>query len=84
MDADVTLGALHYIDFPVEAHILVPAEFNMTTCLLTKLPAFVQVPSAIGGNPVNLPGVPAIPGLSELPGLREVLKALAPALNGGS
>ena len=68
------------IDLPVYAHILVPAEFNMTTCELTELPAHVFVPVDIGGQPINPPVVPTIPGLETLPGLREVLAALIPAI----
>jgi hypothetical protein len=76
MDAVVTLGTAHVIDFPVSAHILVPAEFNMETCLLSRLPADVRVPSMIAGVPVNLPTIPVFPGLQTLPGLGAILKLL--------
>ncbi|KAM3416024.1 hypothetical protein BST61_g9511 [Cercospora zeina] len=76
MDADVVLGALHVLDFPVNAHILVPAEFNLETCRLQILRANVFVPSAIGGQPVDTPVIPAFPGLNTLPGLRGILALL--------
>ncbi|PPJ53708.1 hypothetical protein CBER1_00788 [Cercospora berteroae] len=76
MDADVVLGALHVVDFPVNAHILVPAEFDLQTCRLQILRANVFVSSALGGVPVNLPVIPAFPGLDTLPGLREILAKL--------
>lgn len=76
MDADVTLGFLGFVDLPVSAHVPVPAQFNLSSCLLSELRANVFVPSKIGGDPVDTPTVPAIPGLDKLPGLREVLKLL--------
>ncbi|GIZ39508.1 hypothetical protein CKM354_000289000 [Cercospora kikuchii] len=76
MDADVVLGTLHVLDFPVNAHILVPAEFDLETCRLQILRANVFVPSAIGGVPVNTPVIPAFPGLDTLPGLRGILAKL--------
>lgn len=76
MDADVTLGLLGVLDLPVSAHVPVPAQFNLTSCLLSELRADVYVPSKIGGNPVDTPELPAIPGLDKLPGVRELLKVL--------
>ena len=68
------------VDLPLYAHAFVPIEFNLTNCLITKLPAFVTVPSNIAGNPVNPPIVPTIPGLVTIPGIREVLKLLIPVI----
>lgn len=59
------------------AHILVPIEFDYDTCLISKLPAYVYVPTNIAGQPVNPPIVPKIPGLGTIPGFREILKKLA-------
>lgn len=75
-----TLGVLHVVDSPVYAHITVPIEFNLDTCEITRLPAFVIVPTDIGGNPINPPVVPTIPGLKTLPGFREILKKLIPVI----
>lgn len=74
---------LAVIDLPVYAHIFVPAEFNLTTCELRTLPAWVTVPSDIGGNPIDIPTLPPIPGLpnNRIPGVRELLALLVPALN---
>lgn len=77
MDADVTLGFLGFLDLPLSAHVPVPAQFNLTSCLLSELRANVFVPSKIGGNPVNTPTIPDVPGLDKLPGIREILKALS-------
>ncbi|CZT21656.1 uncharacterized protein RCC_07521 [Ramularia collo-cygni] len=76
MEADVTLGVLGAIDFPISAQVPVPAQFNLTSCMLKELRANVRVPSKIGGNPLDTPTLEFIPGLDKLPGAREVLKAL--------
>lgn len=76
MDADVTLGVLGFVDLPVHAHVLVPAQFNLSTCLLSELVANIYVPSSVAGIPVDPPTLPVIPGLTTLPGLSNVLKKL--------
>ena len=54
-----------------------PIEFDYDTCLISKLPAYVFVPTNIAGQPVDPPIVPAVPGISTIPGFREILKQLA-------
>lgn len=75
-----TLGVLHTVPSPVYTRIVVPAEYDEDTCLITKLPTYITIPSDIAGNPIHPPKVPAIPGLAQLPGIQPILKGLTSLL----
>ncbi|KAK4616129.1 hypothetical protein CLAFUW4_10450 [Fulvia fulva] len=80
LDAIVTLGAAQNVLLPIKTRIVVPAEFNPDTCLITELPTYITIPIDIAGNPINPPIIPAIPGLDRLPGLSTIIDMLPPAI----
>ncbi|KAF7192348.1 hypothetical protein HII31_06380 [Pseudocercospora fuligena] len=80
LDAIVTLGVAQVVQVPVRTRIVVPAEFDQETCLITLLPTYITIPTDIAGEPINPPIIPTIPGLAKLPGFRPILQALIPAI----
>ena len=75
-----TLGVAQVVQVPVRTRIVVPAEFDEETCLITLLPTYITIPTDIAGNPIDPPIVPAIPGLDKLPGFQPILRQLIPAI----
>ncbi|KXT18580.1 hypothetical protein AC579_9796 [Pseudocercospora musae] len=78
--SQITLGIAQVVQVPVRTRIVVPAEFDLETCLIILLPTYITFPTDIAGEPINPPIVPTIPGLAQLPGFRPILQALIPAI----
>ncbi|PIB01420.1 hypothetical protein CB0940_02219 [Cercospora beticola] len=80
LDAIVTLGVLQVLQAPVRTRIVVPAEFDPETCLITSLPTYIMLPTDIAGNTINPPRIPKILGIDRLPGFKPILQLLVPAI----
>lgn len=75
-----TLGVAQVVQVPVRRCIVVPAEFDEETCLITMLPTYITIPTDIAGNPTDPPIVPKLLGIDKLPGFQSILRQLIPAI----